>query len=126
MSALPERTRMFGFIKNFFTSKPAHDNGTAAPAQQPVAPTAKVPPQPMRAPLPQSRPPGGGIHQAPRPEAKLDSNGSAPAAANATVTLPLQIIVNSLPPELKTHVILARVGDATFSASLDKVIPQLS
>jgi predicted regulator of Ras-like GTPase activity (Roadblock/LC7/MglB family) len=117
---------MFGFIKNFFTNKPANGNDSAPAPQPPVTPGPKAP-QPMRVPVPQSaqRPTHSNVPPMPKAEPKFEANGAS-APAGATVALPMLVIVNNLPPELKSHVVMARVGDASFSVALDKVIQQLS
>src|SRR5512143_1924707 len=98
---------MFEFLKNLFVSKPSDEYVTddyvsgqeLPPPHQVAAPSSPMP--------------------AARPASRSRSNGSG-------VHVPLQIVINGLPLELKARVRQSDVGDALISVPLEKVLSQLA
>ncbi len=102
---------MFEFLKNLFVSKPSDDylgddyvSGQELPPPHPAHQAPARPASPAPPPRAASRP---------------HSNGSG-------VHVPLQVVLNGLPLELKARVRQSDVGDALISVPLEKVLSQLS
>src|SRR5512134_603086 len=81
-----------------------------------VAPQSGFKPLPMRSPEPRAAEP------APAP---ASPPANTPDLNDEDVSIPLQSVLNALPPDLKSHVVPMDLGGATLTVTLHKILSQL-